>query len=48
LAAGQVADELAIRSTDSCWSVAKVLDDEGIELVSSTAFLEPLLRRRGC
>ena len=35
---------LPIRSTDRLLgAVAKVLGDEGIELVSSTAFLEPLL-----
>jgi DUF1009 family protein len=28
-------------------AVAKVLGDEGIELISSTAFLEPLLAQEG-
>ena len=36
------------RSTDALLgAVAKVLGDEGIELVSSTAFLEPLLAQEG-
>jgi DUF1009 family protein len=36
------------RSTDMLLgAVAKVLGDEGIELISSTAFLEPLLAREG-
>jgi hypothetical protein len=36
------------RSTDALLgAVARVLGDEGIELVSSTAFLEPLLAREG-
>ncbi|MGA3263774.1 MAG: UDP-2,3-diacylglucosamine diphosphatase LpxI [Terracidiphilus sp.] len=36
------------RSTDALLgAVAKVLGDEGIEVVSSTAFLEPLLAREG-
>ncbi len=39
---------LPIRSTDRLLgAVAKVLGDEGIELVSSTAFLEPLLAQEG-
>ena len=39
---------LPIRSTDRLLgAVAKVLGDEGIELMSSTAFLEPLLAEEG-
>jgi DUF1009 family protein len=39
---------LPIRSTDKLLgAVAKVLGDEGIELISSTAFLEPLLAQEG-
>ena len=39
---------LPIRSTDRLLgAVAKVLADEGIELISSTAFLEPLLAQEG-
>jgi DUF1009 family protein len=39
---------LPIRSTDRLiGAVAKVLSDEGIELMSSTAFLEPLLAEEG-
>jgi DUF1009 family protein len=39
---------LPARSTDMLLgAVAKVLADEGIELVSSTAFLEPLLAQEG-
>jgi UDP-2,3-diacylglucosamine hydrolase len=39
---------LGTRSTDSLLgAVAKVLGDEGIELMSSTAFLEPLLAAEG-
>ena len=39
---------LRTRSTDMLLgAVAKVLEDEGIELVSSTAFLEPLLAEEG-
>jgi hypothetical protein len=39
---------LPIRSTDMLiGAVAKVLADEGIELMSSTAFLEPLLAQEG-
>jgi hypothetical protein len=39
---------LRTRSTDMLLgAVAKVLGDEGIELMSSTAFLEPLLAREG-
>ncbi len=39
---------LRTRSTDALLgAVAKVLADEGIELVSSTAFLEPLLAQAG-
>ena len=39
---------LPIRSTDRLLgAVAKVLEDEGIELMSSTKFLEPLLAEEG-
>lgn len=39
---------LSTRSTDALLgAVAKVLADEGIELISSTAFLEPLLAEEG-
>ena len=39
---------LSTRSTDALLgAVAKVLGDEGIELISSTAFLEPLLAQEG-
>ncbi len=39
---------LKMRSTDALLgAVAKVLSDEGIELMSSTAFLEPLLAQEG-
>jgi len=39
---------LRTRSTDMLLgAVAKVLSDEGIELISSTAFLEPLLAQEG-
>jgi DUF1009 family protein len=39
---------LPVRSTDMLiGAVAKVLSDEGIELISSTAFLEPLLAEEG-
>jgi DUF1009 family protein len=39
---------LRTRSTDALLgAVAKVLADEGIELISSTAFLEPLLAQEG-
>ncbi|MBV9670929.1 MAG: UDP-2,3-diacylglucosamine diphosphatase LpxI [Acidobacteriales bacterium] len=39
---------LATRNTDSLiGAVAKVLEDEGIHLISSTAFLEPLLAKPG-
>ncbi len=39
---------LPVRSTDRLiGAVAKVLEDEGIELMSSTAFLEPLLAGEG-
>ena len=39
---------LKTRSTDALLgAVAKVLGDEGIELISSTAFLEPLLAAEG-
>jgi DUF1009 family protein len=39
---------LRTRNTDMLLSaVAKVLGDEGIELISSTAFLEPLLAQEG-
>jgi hypothetical protein len=39
---------LRTRSTDMLLgAIAKVLADEGIELISSTAFLEPLLARQG-
>ena len=39
---------LPVRSTDRLiGAVAKVLEDEGIELMSSTTFLEPLLAQEG-
>lgn len=39
---------LGTRSTDGLLgAVAKVLEDEGIELISSTTFLEPLLAKTG-
>ena len=39
---------LRVRSTDVLLgAVAKVLSDEGIELISSTAYLEPMLARTG-
>ncbi|HET7871675.1 MAG TPA: UDP-2,3-diacylglucosamine diphosphatase LpxI [Terriglobales bacterium] len=39
---------LGTRNTDSLiGAVAKVLEDEGIHLISSTAFLEPLLAKAG-
>jgi UDP-2,3-diacylglucosamine hydrolase len=39
---------LRTRSTDALiGAVAKVLEDEGIELISSTSFLEPLLAKEG-
>jgi DUF1009 family protein len=39
---------LRTRNTDMLLgAVAKVLGDEGIELISSTAFLEPLLAKEG-
>jgi UDP-2,3-diacylglucosamine hydrolase len=39
---------LRTRSTDALLgAVAKVLSDEGIDLISSTSFLEPLLAREG-
>jgi len=39
---------LATRNTDSLiGAVAKVLEDEGIHLISSTSFLDPLLARAG-
>lgn len=39
---------LRVRSTDMLLgAVAKVLKDEGIELISSTAYLEPMLARSG-
>jgi hypothetical protein len=39
---------LKMRSTDALLgAVAKVLADEGVELMSSTAFLEPLLAKEG-
>ena len=39
---------LRTRSTDALLgAVAKVLADEGIELISSTTFLEPLLAEEG-
>ncbi len=49
LAAGQAAAQPSPRrSTDMLLgAVAKVLGDEGIELISSTAFLEPLLAQEG-
>jgi UDP-2,3-diacylglucosamine hydrolase len=40
---------LRTRNTDMLLgAVAKVLSDEGIELISSTQFLEPLLAQEGC
>ena len=40
---------LGTRNTDSLiGAVAKVLEDEGIHLISSTLYLEPLLARREC
>jgi DUF1009 family protein len=39
---------LGTRNTDSLiGAVAKVLEDEGIHLISSTSYLEPLLAKRG-
>jgi UDP-2,3-diacylglucosamine hydrolase len=39
---------LTTRNTDSLiGAVAKVLEDEGIHLISSTSFLEPLLAKAG-
>ena len=39
---------LRTRSTDALLgAIAKVLEDEGIELISSTSFLEPLLAEEG-
>src|SRR5262249_43847058 len=39
---------LGTRNTDSLiGAVAKVLEDEGIHLISSTSYLEPLLARSG-
>ena len=39
---------LRTRNTDMLLgAVAKVLGDEGIELISSTAYLEPLLAKAG-
>ena len=44
----QVLASLATRNTDSLiGAVARVLEDEGIQLVESTLFLEPLLPRPG-
>ena len=44
----QVLASLATRNTDSLiGAVARVLEDEGIQLVDSTAFLEPLLPQPG-
>jgi UDP-2,3-diacylglucosamine hydrolase len=44
----QVLATLATRNTDSLiGAVARVLEDEGIQLVESTAFLEPLLPQAG-
>lgn len=44
----QVLASLATRNTDSLiGAVARVLEDEGIHLVDSTAFLEPLLPQAG-
>ena len=45
---GKVLMHLATRNTDSIISgVADVLRDEGIELIDSTAFLQPLMARAG-
>src|ERR1017187_8953655 len=45
---GQLLLNLRSRNTDMLLgAVAKVLGDEGIELISSTAFLEPLLAEAG-
>jgi DUF1009 family protein len=45
---GKVLMRLAVRNTDSIISgVADVLRDEGIELLDSTAFLQPLMARAG-
>src|ERR1700753_3978607 len=39
---------LRTRNTDMLLgAIAKVLSDEGIELISSTAYLEPMLAREG-
>jgi hypothetical protein len=44
----QVLASLATRNTDSLiGAVARVLEDEGIDLIESTLFLEPLLPRPG-
>jgi DUF1009 family protein len=44
----QVLASLATRNTDSLiGAVARVLEDEGIHLIESTAFLEPLLPQPG-
>src|ERR1039458_7969546 len=45
---GKTLLNLRTRNTDMLLgAVAKVLGDEGIELISSTAFLEPLLAQEG-
>src|ERR1700721_1648635 len=45
---GKLILNLRTRATDMLLGgVAKVLEDEGIELMSSTAFLEPLLAGEG-
>src|SRR5207248_11491501 len=47
-ALGKVLMRLATRNTDSLISaVADVLRDEGIELIDSTVFLQPLMARDG-
>jgi len=49
MAAGQLLLNLSTRNTDMLLgAVAKVLGDEGIELISSTSFLEPLLAQEAC
>ena len=45
----QVLASLATRNTDSLiGAVARVLEDEGIHLIESTVFLEPLLPQAWC
>ncbi|MHB1698844.1 MAG: LpxI family protein [Acidobacteriaceae bacterium] len=45
---GKLLLSLGTRNTDGLLgAVARVLDDEGIELISSTTYLEPLLARAG-